>query len=242
MNVTPFPKDHWRIFQSAHLVRDLLQDIPELLSQDDWPTTEDWQDHADRLGIWDLLPKRLCFQAQKPLGQRARRKQRNRESYESSILEKGEIPTRAANLHDFFNALIWLRYPRAKWALHQRAFHSQMENQLSGRRSELCDRLTCFDEGGLIFRLPLDLEREEVEALFQSRDEGAKRRFCEVHWEHFSIFGHGVLEVLFAGRSSVFASCCVISCEQDRIDESLATYLGDSKDHGGIDLNWLSDR
>lgn len=234
-----FPRERWQDFQKTYLLQELLRNIPELQAQENWPSTEDWQDYADRLGIWERLPQRLRFQAQKALGQRARRRQKKRESYESSILEKGEIPTRLSNLHDFFNALIWLRYPKAKWSLHHRAFLSQKDQGDSERRSELCDRLTCFDEGGLIFRRPPHLDCAEVDALFRSRDEESKRRFCQEHRERFFIFGHGILEVLFEGRESVFASCCILSESGEGLDAELARYLESSGEHGGIDVNWL---
>ena len=38
-------------------------------------------------------------------------------AYETFIYEHGQVPSRA-NLHDFFNALIWLRYPSIKRQLN----------------------------------------------------------------------------------------------------------------------------
>jgi hypothetical protein len=40
------------------------------------------------------------------------------EPYEAGIARTGRVPTRA-NLHDFFNALIFLHFPRAKAQLNR---------------------------------------------------------------------------------------------------------------------------
>jgi capsid protein len=39
-------------------------------------------------------------------------------AYEQFIFEAGQVPTRE-NLHDFFNALCWMRFPRTKKRLNQ---------------------------------------------------------------------------------------------------------------------------
>jgi len=69
--------------------------------------------------------------------------------YESRIHERGEIATRADNWHDFFNALVWRRYPQLKAALNRRQV---AEIALMGdkQRSRAQCALTHFDEGGVI--------------------------------------------------------------------------------------------
>lgn len=54
------------------------------------------------------LPVRFVPQAELPEGQ----------AYEAFIFERRQVPTRE-NLHDFFNGLCWLRFPRAKQRLNQ---------------------------------------------------------------------------------------------------------------------------
>jgi hypothetical protein len=240
LTLTAFPSEAWRIFQSIYLVDELLQPFPDLRHLQAWPDISDWQARADQLDLWSALPRRLEFQLQKPLGQRAKRKQKNRVSYEVSIFEQGRIPTRAQNVHDFFNALIWLSYPQSKWSLHRQAYDSQQtQPSAPGSRSELCDRLTCFDEGGIIFRLPPGVDGTEMRRLIRGRDQDAKKRVCREHRGSFHIFGHGILEVLFAGSESLFASCAVIDHDAASLDEALAAYLQDAQDQGGIDVHWL---
>ena len=53
-------------------------------------------------------PVRFVPQAELPAGM----------AYERLIFETGRVPTRD-NLHDFFNGLVWLRFPQAKRRLNQ---------------------------------------------------------------------------------------------------------------------------
>lgn len=38
-------------------------------------------------------------------------------AYEERIVLRGEVVTRPHNWHDFFNALVWMRFPRTKYGL-----------------------------------------------------------------------------------------------------------------------------
>ena len=71
--------------------------------------------------------------------------------YEQRIAE-GRIATREANWHDFFNALVWARYPAIKQALNRRqcAAIAQMGLRL---RNPAQQALTQFDESGLVVRV-----------------------------------------------------------------------------------------
>lgn len=68
--------------------------------------------------------------------------------YEQRIFDSGEVATRPHNLHDLFNALAWLAFPRLKAALNAR--HVARLPQDGARRSPLRDLLTLVDEGGVI--------------------------------------------------------------------------------------------
>jgi hypothetical protein len=69
-------------------------------------------------------------------------------AYELRIFASGEVPTRAESLHDLFNALAWLAFPRTKARLN--ALHAAEIPLEGGRRGPLRDLLTIFDEGGVI--------------------------------------------------------------------------------------------
>ncbi|GMU42067.1 MAG: hypothetical protein AMXMBFR25_00530 [Lysobacterales bacterium] len=70
-------------------------------------------------------------------------------SYEQRIGERGLVAMRRDSLHDLYGALMWLRWPRTKWAIHQ--------GQLAGirahgakRRSRHQQALAHIDEAGLV--------------------------------------------------------------------------------------------
>lgn len=71
-------------------------------------------------------------------------------AYEAHIATTGEVPTRD-NLHDFFNALIWLHWPRAKAALNARQSRAITQDGIGAARGTVRDAATLFDENALIF-------------------------------------------------------------------------------------------
>jgi len=68
--------------------------------------------------------------------------------YELHIHETGCVPTRPGNLHDLFNALAWLSFPRLKATLN--ALHAAEIPHEGGRRGRFRDLLTLLDEGGAL--------------------------------------------------------------------------------------------
>jgi hypothetical protein len=114
--------------------------------------------------------------------------------YELRIHDEGVVPLRAANWHDFFNALVWLTFPRVKAALN--AAHSAELRAASGTtraRNRRRDALTLFDESGV---LVLSRERAVLDDL-------RTHRWQRVFWEQretlmqttrFCLFGHGLYE------------------------------------------------
>lgn len=68
--------------------------------------------------------------------------------YERRIFEGGRVDTRPGNLHDLFNALAWLAFPRLKAALNAR--HVAQLPLDGNQRGPLRDLLTLIDEGGVL--------------------------------------------------------------------------------------------
>jgi len=111
--------------------------------------------------------------------------------YELKVYRTGEVETRPDNLHDFFNALAWLAFPRAKAMLN--ALHAAEIPREGGRRGRLRDLLTIFDEGGAIVqcddKLLLQLLRDfEWKPLFWDHRERVRKEMRIV------VFGHAVME------------------------------------------------
>ena len=139
------------------------------------------------------------------------------EGYEDFIRRSGRVPTRE-NAHDFFNGLVWLRYPALKARLN--AWHA-LESPCNGGplaaqsaprgplpagsapRGPLRDALTLLDENGALLH---DAPPALVEAL---RARAWRRLFVELRplWAgvRLELVGHGLLEKLLQPRKPICA-------------------------------------
>jgi len=111
--------------------------------------------------------------------------------YEIKVFETGKVETRPDNLHDWFNALAWLAFPRTKARIN--ALHAAEIPREQGRRGRLRDLLTIFDEGGALV-VSDDHELNQLilggnwRELFWTRRERVRRTM------RFLVLGHAVLE------------------------------------------------
>jgi len=74
--------------------------------------------------------------------------------YELSIARTGCVPTRVTGpgmLHDWFNALCWLRWPAIKGRLNRLQADAIVVAPAGGVRGPLRDAITLFDESGALF-------------------------------------------------------------------------------------------
>jgi hypothetical protein len=135
-------------------------------------------------------------------------------SYEARVFQTGEVATRPDHPHDWFNALVWLAFPRAKArinALHAR----ELPRDPRGRRGPLRDLLTVFDEGGAIVvcedaRL-LDLLRAGAwKALFLGERERVLRGM------KVTVFGHAVMEKALEPWPGITCKALVLAGDLDR--------------------------
>lgn len=257
-HVKVFPLEDWHSFLERPMVRKLADNVPGLTSIRTWPSAVEWQGLGElHSGYKDL---NLCFALEQKPGQRARRKipKNSLRTYEQWIFESQEIPTRADNWHDFFNALIWINFPLAKKALHHKALLIQQSWPSSpdfqkGKRSRLADRLTCFDEGGVVYEMSKCENRLEVERILHSHDEELKEEFVRRNTDRFTLFGHGILEVLIKKLSKgeketdaearLNASCIILNEGSESRDLKLKNYLEsfdeNSRGHGTITVAWI---
>ncbi len=130
--------------------------------------------------------------------------------YEQAIAATGIVPTREHNLHDFLNALVWLRFPRLKSALnlrHCRALAEQPGERT--RRGRLRDRLTLLDESGMLVAaaeprlLQLLREKKWVELFWDARADVVRHL-------RFAVVGHGLLEKCLAPFPGMTAKCLLL--------------------------------
>ncbi len=124
-------------------------------------------------------PGRLGFEAQ----------------YEPRCYLTGEVQTRPDNWHDFFNAMVWLTFPKAKAAINFRHYQAliQKTDPLESQRGSVRDMATLLDESGVIV---------------VCADAGLAEQLCTFQWKElfwhnrdklqaamsFYIFGHGLYE------------------------------------------------
>jgi Protein of unknown function (DUF3025) len=114
--------------------------------------------------------------------------------YETRIHVRGDIATRADNWHDFFNALVWRRFPALKQALNTRQV-GEIAVVGDKQRSRAQCALTHFDEGGVIVLLRdaqlLDLwDAHNWHGLFWRSREAWREGLAQAQ-----VFGHALLEM-----------------------------------------------
>jgi len=111
--------------------------------------------------------------------------------YEIRVFETGRVETRPDSLHDYFNALAWLAFPRTKARIN--AMHAAEIPREGGRRGRLRDLLTIFDEGGAV----VHCDDPALVSLLSAE------RWQELFWENrdrvlsgmrIRVIGHAVLE------------------------------------------------
>lgn len=173
----------------------------------DWsaPWLDFWRDPGERLaqrvltGVPQpqalneaaLAPVRFIPQAELPAGQ----------AYEQHIFETGCVPTREG-LHDFFNALCWMRFPQAKKRLNQLQAQQIAALGIAPERGPARDALTLFDENAALLQAPDVLWDALV-----SKDWGRVFGALRPHWSEsrLILFGHALTEKLVFPRKSITA-------------------------------------
>jgi hypothetical protein len=122
-------------------------------------------------------------------------------AYEAFISATGGVPTRD-NLHDFFNALVWLTFPSIKSRLNalQASEISKADSEPSGMRSEprrgkVRDAATIFDENAALIVFPDSglanaLRAHNWREIFMTRRDTFERQ--SEAW----LFGHALIEKL----------------------------------------------
>ena len=186
----------------------------ERLPTDRWPEHDDLTHAA--LGLSTSLGKPLRFVPPRERGDE------HRPYYEAQIAETGEVPTRARNWHDLFNALAWLSFPRTKAAInaqHAAILAERGVAEAKHRGSER-DALTLFDEGGVavvatdpsLFTLIVDFEWKE---LFW------RRRAALTRAARFVAFGHALFEKALEPHLGIVAKTIFLHVETLPPDDAL---------------------
>lgn len=138
-------------------------------------------------------------------------------AYEEFIGATGGVPTRE-NLHDFFNALVWLSFPRIKRQLNALQAVQIAQDGVGKSRGPARDAATLFDENAALLVVR---ESEQGRALVQAlRGHEWRTAFVELRamfdndaqvW----LFGHALMEKLVAPRKAITAHVRVVFAADD---------------------------
>lgn len=125
--------------------------------------------------------------------------------YEQHVAQRGAVPTRSGNWHDFFNMAVWAHFPRVRRALN--SLHVDPDaGPIDPRngRAPAQNLAATFDESGLLVLSTSHVVLEELRGL------RFKRAFWELRAEvlsttRFWAVGHGLLEALLNPRPGLVA-------------------------------------
>lgn len=122
-------------------------------------------------------------------------------AYESFIRDTAQVPTREG-LHDFFNALIWMRFPRTKSHLNRLQSNEIAHMGVGAVRGAVRDAITLFDENAVLLQAPDPLWDALLARDWQQLFVGLRPLWSRAR---MVIFGHALLEKLVAPYKSVTA-------------------------------------
>lgn len=120
-------------------------------------------------------------------------------AYEAFIFETRQVPTRDG-LHDFFNGLVWMRFPQTKRRLNQWQAREISRAGVQQVRGSVRDAITLFDENAVLLQAP-----DEVWEALLARQ--WQRLLVDLRplWRQVRVvlFGHALLEKLVAPYKSI---------------------------------------
>ncbi len=172
-----------------------------------------WRDELNRVAQRiDLrndrgLPIQFVLQQVLPVG----------ESYEAFISQTGQVPTRD-NLHDFFNALIWLTFPRIKSRLNALQSAQIARLGIGKSRGQARDAATLFDENAALLVVS---DTDEGSALVDNLRAHHWNEVFVQRREQFNqhaevvLFGHAIMEKLVRPYKAITAHTVVCRVDRD---------------------------
>ncbi len=123
------------------------------------------------------------------------------QAYEDFIFQTGRCPTRDG-LHDFFNGLCWLHYPRTKKKLNALQAHEIADAGIGPLRGPVRDGLTVFDENAAFLQAP-----DALWSALLAKDWAGLFGDFRPLWQqaNLHLFGHALLEKLVRPRKAITA-------------------------------------
>ena len=205
----------------------LFAELPKLPLSNHWPTLAElnqFYQHTHPNSNLRFVPQ-------------AARSDSFAEQYEPRIYLKHEVQTRDQNWHDFFNFLVWLRFPLSKRAMNAKHYQEQqLRAGKSKQRSPLENTLALFDENGVIVICDqpdlLELLRNhQWHALFW-----LQRQRVMAHMR-FIIIGHSLYEKALQPYIGMTGSGLIIDTVPTDIDQHVSELITSGKLHSTKQLN-----
>lgn len=122
-------------------------------------------------------------------------------AYEQFIFESGKVPTRDG-LHDFFNGLCWMHFPRTKLRLNALQADQIARTGILPVRGPARDALTVFDENAAFLQASDALWNALLVKDWQTVFVSRRDLWADAH---LILFGHALLEKLVAPRKAITA-------------------------------------
>ncbi|PXX35356.1 DUF3025 domain-containing protein [Undibacterium pigrum] len=176
-----------------------------LLAADDWRAQLNLCAVQAGLSNHRDLPLRFITQEELPEG----------EAYEAHISATGLVPTRE-NLHDFFNALVWLTFPAIKRQLNALQAAQIASLGIGKSRGPARDAATIFDENAALLVLADTTEGADLIAALRAHAwqdafvlQADKFGRCAEVW----CFGHALMEKLVQPYKAITAHTWVVMVE-----------------------------
>ena len=150
------------------------------------------------------------------------------QAYENYIFYSKQCPTREG-LHDFFNGLCWLHFPRTKTKLNQLQAAQIQADGVQPVRGAVRDALTVFDENAAFMQAPDPLWDALVAKDWRTLFVDLRPLWAQAH---LVLFGHALLEKLVSPRKAITAHVYHARPATDSIadmDDWIATDLSAGK-------------
>jgi hypothetical protein len=139
------------------------------------------------------------------------------QAYEQFIGATGCVPTRD-NLHDFFNALVWLTFPRIKQQLNALQSAQIALAGVGKSRGPARDAATIFDENSALLVVRDSAGSGALVAALRGHrwsEAFCQRRDAFGSEAELWLFGHALMEKLVAPRKAITAHTRVVVADDD---------------------------
>ena len=120
-------------------------------------------------------------------------------AYEQYVFERSAVPTREG-LHDFFNGLLWMRFPATKRLLNRLQAREIAQDGVGQVRGAVRDAITLFDENAVLLQAPDALWQALLARQWESLFVDLRPLWAQAR---VVLFGHALLEKLVQPYKSI---------------------------------------